>query len=172
MDGDSPHSRIYLPAVIYLDGQEHWIVQYSNGEQGVLLDPRGVLLSCPTFGDLLHVPEVGPLSLEEEDAIPIDLDAVQSWLKRPLMNEVDPGVLADAWDLFSDLAASRGLEIAPADGVTERAYEKLFWAGSFAANQSGGDAAPVSWAADEAVRVRQAMRKGLQLLRPMLESRA
>lgn len=172
MTGGPVGDRKYYPFAYRLDGRVRWLLYYSNEPDGFdLLD--GHFRSFESL-DALNVDlRDRRIDLEEdhEDAALFDFDGVAAWLARPRSATVDASALLDAWNAFSDTAASVGETLADRGDAEDSLYDRLFHYGGppWHTGRQEGDVG--DWAPEEVQLLAQVLGRGLGLFRRAVSPR-
>lgn len=117
----------YFEQAFRLDGEQRWLIHYSNDEDGVVVDKERRVL---VFGSLDAVREYakkkrikpGPAKRD------LDFDGMESWLKRP-QGELDCPSMYYAWNLLGDVSNSvgEGLHYPGYQRPYQYLQEELLW---------------------------------------------
>lgn len=155
----SPMDRTsYFSCRFRLDDADSYLIWYSNGSDGILLDTDGTV---PCFGspsELMRFAESHDIAIEVEEPALHDLNAVEGWVKEGGEDSLDCNQLLRAWNLFTDLSASVKGDFDGDHARTNSTYEKLF---QCAAEPDRTD----SWSADEIQVLHDTLESGLALFR-------
>jgi len=141
-----------------LGGTDAWLIWYSNGSDGILVDADGRIPCFPDACDLLRFAESRSIPVETEEPALHDLDAVDVWVSNPSRGVIDCNQLLRAWNLFTDLSASVDGSFDEDYGYTNATYEKLFQCAAASGTHEG-------WDADELLVLRDTLAAGLDLFR-------
>lgn len=161
----------YYPYWFRLDNADGYLLWYTDDStdsaecDGVLLDGQGRLLTFCHLAELHDCAVRLGLSVEPEvNPEPLDLDVVQRWLEAASKSMVDCETFLEAWNLFSDLAATVQGGLAHIDERNEDSiYNKLFWGNNLPALTPPGKHYKPTWTKSEVGRLRKVLRRGMRL---------
>jgi len=164
-NGARPMDRQYYLYQIRLDGTDRYLIWYTDDQDGFLLcaEARACCFDSAESARAFTAREqvnVGP------DPAVLDLDEVQKWLEAATIDDVDCVLLLNAWNTFTDMAASTGRTFEPPD--LDRIYEKLFWGNNLPPVTPPGEHFTPAWTDDEIRQLAQVMSNGLELMRSAL----
>jgi hypothetical protein len=151
-----------------LDGVDSYLIWFSNDSDGVVVELDG---SVPTFrarSDLCAYAGRRGLALEAEEPSEFDLDAVERWLTRSDPGAIECGLFLDAWNLFGDIASSKGC--AAFEGASRSAvvvYDKLFWGNNLPTVTPPGEHFVPAWSDAEVAELHRILSNGMALVRDL-----
>jgi hypothetical protein len=105
------------------------------------------------------------LSIEHEELILHDLDAVAHWLKTPRKDTVDCCEFLAAWNLFEDIASSVEGKRPPPAPKHKRISNKLFWGNNLPSLTPPGKHYVPIWTKSEVGKLQHILSNGLRLFR-------
>ena len=160
----------YLETWYRLDGQVAGLLSIVSDMDGVVVDSNGSVLSFTTRVALLaYAAEIGVNLLASEDdpiTLAIDLDKVGD---RSL--DIECQTFSDAWNLFTDVAASVGELFDVHHPESNRLYDKLFWGCNLPSVTPAGKWYSPIWSAEELTQLHALMSVGLNIFRSSVKFR-
>jgi hypothetical protein len=104
--------------------------------------------------------------LAHDDAgVPLDLDAVATWIDEGGDRDPDPVLTLNAWDLFGDIGRSVGTLLEDRSAELDLIYDKIFAANNLPAMTPPGERFEPRWSASEVHLLRSLLARGLSLVR-------
>ena len=171
MAGPGPHvRRKYYPFAYRLDGRVRWLLYYSNEPDGFeLLDGR--LRSFESLEAVKQDLRLRRIDLEQEgeEAAFFDLDGLATWLAQPRPATIDPSAMLNAWNSFTDVAASVGEALADRGDRHDELYDRLFHYGGPAWHTGRAEADTGDWTPEEVQLLAQVLGRGLSLFRAAVD---
>src|SRR5579864_1972435 len=119
----------YFPLLYQLHSQQRYLIWISNEKDSIAVDAGGFVPSFRDLTSLRQYANQNHFNLETEEPVLHDLDWVATWLMEPVVL-VDCKEALNAWNLFSDLAASMprlGVAFNRIDSQFQWIYNKLFF---------------------------------------------
>lgn len=162
--------REYYKLWYRLDGDDGYLIWYSDEKDGVAVDSGGKVPSFRHAGGLLEYAAAHGLTFVEGDMIPHNLDALAVWLQKQELRRVDCDSLLTAWNLFADVSRSIGGGFDTDPELTVRIYEKIFWGNNLSAVTPAGKCYRPIWTGHELKLMREVLGFGLSLFRESLSS--
>ena len=149
-----------------LDGLDRYLIWFSDDSDGVVLETGRSVASFRTRSDLDSFAESRGLAFEPGEPAEFDLDSVEAWLREPDGSTVDCDVFLNAWNLFGDIASSRGDASLERSSLSAgRVYGKLFWGCNVPAVTPDGEQYVPSWSDREVAELRRNLSGGIRLMR-------
>jgi hypothetical protein len=159
--------REYYFLRIRLDGTDRCLIWYSDDQDGFLLYSDASARCFASVETARAFAQQVRLNICSDPSV-LDLDQVQGWLNAATTDNVDCVLLLNAWNTFTDMAASTGRTFEPPD--LDHIYEKLFWGNNLSAVTPPGEHFTPVWKDDEIRKLAQVMINGLQLMRSAMQS--
>jgi hypothetical protein len=158
--------RKYYPFVFRLDGRVRWLLYYSNEPDGfdLLAGHFRLFESLDALKANLRARRID-LEEEQEEATLFDLDGLAAWLARPSSATLDASALLNAWNVFTDAAASVGENLPDRGDDKDRLYDRLFHFGGPAWHTGRQEGVVGSWTPEEVARLTQVLGRGLDVFR-------
>lgn len=150
-----------------LDGQERFLIWFSNDRDGVVVRD-GHVLSFSSHGALRGFAVQTGLALAEEPDGLHDLDWVQKWVSSPRADTIDCAAALVAWNLFGDVSlslAGAGAAFLELDRAHDGLYDKLFAGNNLPAVTPPGEPSTPTWSDDEVTTLAAILAHGLALFR-------
>jgi hypothetical protein len=151
-----------------LDGQCAYFLWYGGDVDGVILDGGGRLAAFATAGAAMAFASAHRLALSPAVTACYDLDLVARWCRQPQAEGVNCDLFLNAWNLFTDMCASRAGTGGLFQHVSKKesiAYDKLFFGNNLPAVTPPGARYEPAWSADELLGLSQVLGLGLQEFR-------
>ena len=148
-----------------LDAIDAYLIWFSNDQDGLITEPDGTVPSFPDHISLLAYASAHHLAIDPMPPVPHDLDAIVSWLRRPLLGDIDCDNVLSVWNLFGDLARSVGGSFDRDHKRSRRIYEKLFWGNNLPAVTPPGKHYTPIWSDEERLILQEILKEGLLLFR-------
>jgi len=161
-------TRQYYVYRYRLDGNEAFLIWYSNQVDGLHVDAAGVVPVFTTARDLADYATQHGITLASLEPGFADLDPVARWLGNPDSDQVNPSMFKDAWNLFSDLSNSIGGDFDADKDLTQGIYDKLFWGCNLPAMTPEGKAYEPLWDDSEIEIMSGTLAHGLTMFRKAL----
>ena len=120
-------SRKYYILWYRLGGIDSYLIWYTNEEDGVFMDGRGVVPSFKDADALLQYADGRGISVDTEEPTLLNLDVLERWLKEGAGELIEPDSFNSAWNLFADVSCSVNGGFDTNRGLTQKIYDKLFW---------------------------------------------
>ncbi|MBV9791394.1 MAG: hypothetical protein JOZ51_24575 [Chloroflexi bacterium] len=158
-------TRTYYYLWYRLDHRDGYLLWFSNDVDGLITTPDGMVPSFGALPGLQAYASLAQLDLQEDAFLLYDLDVVAAWLRQPLETELDAEELLNAWNLFTDLAASVNSSFEENRALTQPVYEKLFWANNLPSVTPAGKQYIPVWSDDELRVMQEVLSHGLDLFR-------
>lgn len=162
-------TRTYFRLWYRLDDTDAYLIWFSNGQDGVVVQPDGMAPSFPNESSLRAYAVTHQLPIEEELPILHDLDVVVRWLRRTLSTDTDCDQFLAAWNLFSDISNSIGGHFNADHGRTYPVYEKLFRGNNLPIFTPPGKQYTPIWTDDEVLLLRETLAVGVALFRSVVK---
>src|SRR6185369_3943453 len=89
----------------HLDGQDRYLIWYTNEEDGILLR-KGEIPVFSGQDELIEYAASNAINLQAGEPRLHDLDIIATWLKCPNGKTVNCHAFNAAWNLFADLSRS------------------------------------------------------------------
>jgi hypothetical protein len=156
--------RSYYICQFRLNKKARFVIWFSSGRDGLLLDNSGKIVALGTLSlARAHARKKG-ITIQPEPVPVYDFDAISSWCSKPLPSQIDCVLFLNAWNMLSDVAASIGDNsiFAVADKGLKKIYEKLFFGNNLPAVTPEGKSYVPEWSAAEADKIARVFRAGLQ----------
>jgi hypothetical protein len=151
-----------------LDGAESYLIWFSDESDGVVVELDGSVPTFRTQPDLWTYAERRGLALEAEEPSEFDLDAVERWLSRPDRGAIECAHFLDAWNLFGDIASSKGCAaFETASRSAGVVYDKLFWGNNLPAVTPPGEHYVPAWSDAEVAELHRILSDGMALVREL-----
>jgi hypothetical protein len=158
--------RKYYPIRLRLEWEDLYLIWFSDDTDGVVLEKDNSVASFRTRSELISYAARHGLLLEAEEPTLFDVDSVERWLDRPDSEAIDCSLFLDSWNLFTDIASSRGDSVFDRDSrAAETVYHKLFWGNNLPAVTPPGEHYGPIWSDEEVSELQQVLCAGMVLLR-------
>lgn len=135
----------------------------SNDHDRVVLDDTGSLRLFARAEDISSFAFAEGLSLSSEPPVVYDFDSIAAWCDDP-REPIDCRSVLDAWNMLSDIHASRGGAndlLTHVDERLRKAYDKLFWGCNLPATTPEGARFDPVWSREERDSLARLLRLGL-----------
>jgi hypothetical protein len=162
----------HFPLLYRFQAEDRYLIWISGEKDSVVVDAAGFV---PSFRDLMTLRQYADLnhhSFETEEPSPLDLDWVATWTAART-GIIDCKAVLDAWNLFSDMAASitnQGSEFKRIDPQFPGVYRKLFWGNNLPSVTPEGKQFIPDWSAEEISSLAEVLTAGLDLFRSCVRS--
>ncbi len=164
-------THTYYQLSYRLDGMHAYLIWFSNDQDGISIEPDGTVPSFPDHAGLLTYASAHQLTIDPTPSVLHDLDAIISWLRRPLLADIDCDSVLNIWNLFGDLATSVGQSFNSDRKCSRRIYEKLFWGNNLPAVTPPGKHYRPIWSDEERLILQEILSEGLMLFRRQVKFR-
>ncbi len=161
--------REYYICRYLLDGNDRYLIWYTNDVDGVWLDNGKI----PVFHKqnlLLEYASNHHIGIEPEEPCLHDLDKVSRWLNHPNISSVDCKGFSAAWNLFTDVSSSVRGNFDPDKRKTDKVYQKIFWALNLPSMTPKEKQYEPKWTKKEVEIMREVLTQGLELFRKSTEN--
>ena len=149
-----------------LDGADSYLIWFSNDPDGVIVEKDGLVATFRTLSALCAYAARWGLAFEDEPPSAYDLDAVEHWLRQPDLGTVDCQLFLDCWNLFGDIAASRGCAaFEQSSRAAGAVYDKLFWGNNLPPVTPPGEWYVPAWSDVEIADLHRILSEGMTLTR-------
>lgn len=155
-------SREYYSYSYKLNGTQRHLIWISNDADGVYVE-AGVVSSFDNLDDLAEFARSVGLTVETDESVRLDLDAIAEWLNDEALMRVDCVGLLDAWNLFDDVSRSIGGRFDTDKNLTKVVYDKLFWGNNLPAMTPEGEHFTPDWTTRELDLIRTVIGQGLKM---------
>jgi hypothetical protein len=156
--------RDYYKILCLLAEREYYLIWYSEDQDGLLTDEQGLVLGFPSLEALDAHARDHNISIHE-GMTTVNLDVIADWAKHPNETQIDCSGFLDAWNLFSDIAASvdeSGQALTELDNYFE-IYDKLFRGNNLPAFTNAGEEYIPHWTKGDIQEMVKVFNAGLEL---------
>ncbi len=162
-------NREYYKLWYRLDGEDAYLIWFTDEKDGVITDSNGKISNFQNTENLVQYAEGQNLSVDVEDAILYNLDAIAEWLMNNESEEVDCSNFIAAWNLFDDISRSVGSNFDGDHKLTKKIYEKLFWGNNLLSMTPEGKQYHPIWTKRELRIMHDVLHSGLSMFRNRLD---
>jgi hypothetical protein len=163
-------SRKYYILWYRLGGIDSYLIWYTNKEDGVFMDERGVVPSFKDAQTLLKYAAGRGISVDAEEPTLLNLDILGKWLKECDSELIEPDSFNSAWNLFADVSRCVNGGFDPNRELTQKIYDKLFWGCNLPAVTPEGAHYVPAWTERELKIMAEVLRSGMQMFRDCVKS--
>jgi hypothetical protein len=119
-------AKCYFTCWVRLDGVNLYLIWFSNGGEGVLIDSSKRIRAFDSPESVEVFAANSGFSLQESERLEHNLDAISLWLSSCSAEEIDCRQFLDAWNLFTDVSSSLGIAFDVNQDDSISAYDELF----------------------------------------------
>jgi len=154
--------KSYYPYWLKLDKRNLCCLWVTEEFDQVYLNDQQQLPAFTTEESLkAHFHDIS-IAVEESMAVPLDLDKVQAFCKKPTVGRVNCKVFLNAWNIFGDLYSAinqRNMDIEDKGHLD--VYNKLFWGSNLPVMTPVGEKFIPSWTDEELKELSDVLSSGL-----------
>jgi hypothetical protein len=156
--------RSYYLCKLIFHGKSRFVIWYDSDRDGVLLDCDGKITAFGTRARTLAFAKKNGLSIAPEPVTVYDFDAIAAWCAQPHPSRINCENFLDAWNMFTDVAASIGRNslFAAADKRLKSIYDKLFFGNNLPSITPAGRSYEPEWDETEVEAIAKLFTAGLQ----------
>lgn len=147
-----------------LDGQNRFLVWYSDEHDGVLLTDMGAVAMFDSEPAGIAYAKAKGLSAALDTRGTWDFDAIACWAETPTAGGIECNAFYNAWNLLGDIAASVGKPLEFTEDE-RHIHGKLFWGCNLPAVTPSGKYFTPAWPEDEVRTLADTLLDGLRLAR-------
>jgi hypothetical protein len=162
-------SRKYYILWYQLGGIDSYLIWYTNEEDGVFMDGRGVVPSFRDAHALLKYAAGRGISVDAEEPTLLNLGVLERWLKERDSELIEPDSFNGAWNLFADVSRCVNGGFDANRELTQKIYDKLFWGCNLPAVTPEGEHYVPAWTKRELKIMRDVLGSGLHMFRRSLK---
>jgi|WetSurMetagenome_2_1015567.scaffolds.fasta_scaffold196556_2 hypothetical protein len=162
--------RNYYICQFRLNQKDHFIIWFSDEQDGLLLDHNGKFLAWDTLSLAKAYAKKSGISICPEPVDVYDFDAISSWCSEPRISLIHCVHFLNVWNMFSDAASSIGENsiFAAVHKNLKSIYDKLFWGNNLPSLTPEGMSYEPEWSEIEADAIARLFRAGLNDLQRAL----
>jgi hypothetical protein len=157
-------SAEYYTCWYRLDGQDRYLIWYTNDVDGVYLRDGKI----PVFKEqatLMNYASSNGINMQSEEPRLHDLDVVVKWLECPTGKTVDCPSFNAAWNLLADVSGSVKGNFDQDQKLTKKVYEKLFCGMNLPSVTPEGKEYEPIWTKKEVALLQEILSQGLEMFR-------
>lgn len=154
-------TRQYFALWYRLDHEDGHLIWYTDNKDGVVVDTESKVPSFRNTEALLQYAQTHGLTVDVGEAILFNLDLAAQRPSAGIGASVDCGNILNAWNLFDDVARSVGGAFEVEREVSQKIYEKLFWASNLPGVTPEGERYDPAWTLGELETVGDVLSSGL-----------
>ena len=162
----------FFVCIFRLGGNDHYVIWHSNDHDGLVRE-AGRLVSFPSLTDLEAYSGTHGLTLQPDEPVLYDWDALARWCDAPVASAIAPHAFLNAWNMLLDVQPPGG-EPGLFQHAHERGgtlYDKLFRANNLPAMTPPGAEYEPMWTRADVAMLAQLLRLGLGELRHQVHDR-
>lgn len=155
----------YYKISCHLEDRNVYLIWYTADQDRLLVDEQGLVISFSNIEDLFSYVSKHRI-LIHDGMMTYDLDAIARWVDQPGAATVDCVSFFDAWNLFSDVAASVGELGETFTDLEEKyfgIYDELFHGNNLPGFTLPGEEYTPQWSVSDIQEMHQIFKAGLDL---------